>query len=101
MGRVFNDTYDDLYLREKEPEQKLLQGIQSKNGLKVRAQAKKADGTAITITAPENAAKKIFGKSFGIPIDFDFFKHPVYPYRLKEYLIVLNCIELNCSEKGI
>ena len=30
------DTYKDLYLSEKEREEKLLQGIQSANGLKVR-----------------------------------------------------------------
>ena len=29
------DTYKDLYLSEKEREEKLLQGIQSANGLKV------------------------------------------------------------------
>ena len=94
-------TYEDLYLSEKEPKQKLLQGIQSKNSLKVRAQAKSEDGTAIAITALENVIKTIFGKRFGIPIDFDFFTHLVYPYRLKEDLNLLNCIELNCSEKGI
>ena len=30
------DTYKDLYLNEKEREEKLLQGIQSENGLKAR-----------------------------------------------------------------
>ena len=94
-------AYEDLYLSEKEPKQKLLQGIQSENSLKVRVQAKRADGTAIAITALENVVKKIFGKRFGIPTDFDFFKHLVYPYRLKEDLNFLKCIELNCSEKGI
>ena len=32
-------------------------------------------------------------------MDFDFFKHPVYPYGLKERLIVR--IELNSTEKVI
>ena len=34
-----------------------------------------------------------------MPLDFDFFKHPVYPYGLKEDLIVR--FELNSSEKVI
>ena len=38
-------------------------------------------------------------KRFAIPLDFDFFKHPVYPYGLKEDLIVR--LELNSSEKVI
>ena len=33
------DTYKDLYLSEKEREEKLLQGIQSANGLKERVGA--------------------------------------------------------------
>ena len=82
------DTYKDLYLSRKEREKKLLQGIQSANGLKARVGAKKADGTALTITTQENAIKKILDKRFAIPLDFDFFKHPVYPYGLKENLIL-------------
>ena len=35
------DTYKDLYLSEKEREEKLLQGIQSANGLKARLGAKR------------------------------------------------------------
>ena len=93
------DTYKDLYLSEKEREEKLLQGIQSINGLKARLGAKKADGTALTMTTQENAIKKTFDKRFAIPLDFDFFKHPVYPYGLKEDLIVR--LGLNSSEKVI
>ena len=74
------DTYKDLYLSEKEPEKKLLQGIQLANGLKVRAGAKKSDSTALTVATHENAIKKTLDKMFAIPLDFDFFKHPVYPY---------------------
>ena len=44
------DTYKDLYLSEKEREEKLLQGIQPLNGLKARVCAKKADGTALSVT---------------------------------------------------
>ena len=87
------DTYKDLYLSEKEHEERLLQGIQSANCLKARVGAKKTDGTALTVTTQENAIKKTFDKRFAIPLDFDFFKHPVYPYRLKEDLIVR--LELN------
>ena len=93
------DTYKDLYLSEKEREEKLLQGIQSANGLKASVGAKKADGTALTMATQENAIKKTFDKRFAIPLDFDFFKHPVYPYGLKEDLIVR--LELNSSEKVI
>ena len=93
------DTYKDFYLSEKEREKKLLQGIQSGNGLKTLVGAKKADGTALIMTTQENAIKKMFDKRFAIPLDFDFFKHPVYPYGLKEDLIV--SLELNSSEKVI
>ena len=44
------DTHKDLYLSKKEREEKLLQGIQSTNGLKVRVGTKKTDGTAMTVT---------------------------------------------------
>ena len=43
--------------------------------------------------------EKTFDKKFEIPLDFHFFKHPVYPYGLKEDLIVR--LELNSSEKVI
>ena len=52
------DTYKDLYLSEKEREEKLLQGIQSANGLKARLGAKKADGTALTMTTQEMLLKR-------------------------------------------
>ena len=91
------DTYKDLYLSEKEREDKLLQGIQSANGLKACLGAKKADDTALTLTTQENVIKKTFDKRFSIPLNFEFFTHPVYPYGLKEDLIV--GLELNSSEK--
>ena len=69
------------------------------NGVKARLGAKKADSTALTVTTQENAIKKTFDKRFAIPLDFDFFKHPVYPYGLKEDLIVR--LELNSAEKVI
>ena len=93
------DTYKDLYPNEKEREEKLLQGIQSANGLKRRLGAKKSDGTALTVTTQENTIKQTFDKRFVISLDFDFFKHLVYPYRFKEDLIVR--LELNSSEKVI
>ena len=51
------------------------------------------------MTTQEKAIKKTFDRRFTIPLDFDFFKHPVYPYGLKEDLIVR--LELNSSEKLI
>ena len=67
------DAYKDLYLNEKEREERLLQGIQSANGLKVRLGAKNSDGTALTLTTQENVFKKTYDKRFEIPLDFDFF----------------------------
>ena len=58
------DTYKDLYLSEKEREEKLIQGIQPANGLKARLGAKKADGTALAVTTQENAIKKTKIKGF-------------------------------------
>ena len=88
-----------LYLSKKEREEKLLQVMHPANGLKARVGANKADGTALTVTLQENAIKKPFDKWFEIPLDFDFFRNPVYPYGLKEDLIVR--LELNSSEKVI
>ena len=93
------DTYKDLYLSKKEREERLLQGIQSVNGLKTRFCAKKADGTALTVTDQENTIKKTLDNRFAIFLDFHFFNHPAYPYGLKEQLIVRT--ELNLSEKVI
>ena len=59
--------------------------------------AKKTDDTALTVTTQENAMKKTFDRRFAIPLDFDLFKHPVYPYGLKEDLVVR--LELYSSEK--
>ena len=73
--------------------------MQSSNKLKARLGAEKADGTALTMTTQENAIKKTFDKRFAIPLDFDFFKYPVYPYGLKEDLTV--GLELNSSEKVV
>ena len=61
--------------------------------------AKKVDGTALTLTTQENAVKKSFDNRFAIPLYFYFFKHPIYPYGLKENLI--GSLELNSSEKVI
>ena len=91
------DTYKDLYLSKKEHEENLLQGIQSTNGLKARLGAKKADGTALTVTTQENAIKKTLDKRFTILLEFDLFKHPVYPCGLKERLFIR--IELNSAGK--
>ena len=93
------DTYKDLYLIKKEREKKLLQGIQLANGLKAQVGAKEADGTTLAVTTQENVIKKTLDKRFAIPLDFDFFKHLVYSYGLKEDLIVR--LELNSAEKVI
>ena len=90
------DMYKDLYLSEKEREENLVQGIQLANDLKARVGAKKADGTALAVATQENAIKKIFDERFAVPFDFEFFKHPVYPYGRKENLILM--LALDSSE---
>ena len=68
--------------------------------LRAHVSGKKADGTALTMTTQENVIKKTFDKRLSIPLDFDIFKHPVYPYGLdKEDLLVR--LELNSAEKVI
>ena len=91
------DTYKYRYLSQREREENLLQGIQSATGLKARIGATKADGTALTVTTEENAIKKTVSNRFSIPLDFDFFKHPTYPYGLHEDLMVT--LKLNSAEK--
>ena len=54
---IYN-TYKDLYLSEKEREEKLLKDIQSANGLKAQLGVKKLDGTALVVTTLENTIKK-------------------------------------------
>ena len=61
--------------------------------------AKKADGTVLAMKTQKNGIKKTFDKRFAMPLDFDFFKHPVYSYGFEEDLIVR--LELNSSEKVI
>ena len=93
------ETYKDLYLSEKQREERLLQGIQPVNGLKERLDAKKVDGIALILTNQENGIKKTYDNRFAIPLDFDFFKYPIYPYGFSENLMVR--LELNSSKKVI
>ena len=51
------------------------------------------------MTTQENAIKKTYDKRFAILLDFELFRHSVYPYALKENLIVR--LELNSSGKVI
>ena len=67
--------------------------------LKARLSAKKSDGTALTLTTQEDIIKKTYNKRFAISLGFDFFKHPVYPYGLKEDLSIT--IELNSAKEVI
>ena len=67
------DKYKDFYMSEKEREEKLLQGILPANGLKARAGAKKADGTALTVATQKNAIKKTFDKRLDT-VRFSFFQ---------------------------
>ena len=79
-------TYKNLYLSKKNAKRSYF------NWLKVLGRWKKqADGTATTVATQENTVKKTIAKRFLVPLDFDFFKHPVYPYGLKEDLIVRLC----------
>ena len=58
--------------------------------------AKKTDGTALTLTTQENVIKKTLDKRFAIPLDFDFFKHPIYSYGLEQCLFIRT--ELNSAK---
>ena len=60
---------------------------------------KKSDGTALTFTTQENVIKKTYYKRFEILLDFDFFKHPVYPSGFEEDLTIT--IELNSAKEVI
>ena len=91
------DACKDLYLSKTESEEMLLQGIQPAYGLKAWLGAKKSDGTALTLTTQENDIKKTYDKRFGISLDFDFFKHPVYPSGFVEDLAIT--IELNSAKE--
>ena len=51
-------------MSENKREEKLLQGMQSSNGLKARVGAKKADSTTLAVTTQENAIKRTFDKRF-------------------------------------
>ena len=93
------DAYKNLYLSKKKREERILQGIQLANGLKALLGAKKSDGTELTLTTQENVIKKAYDKSFEIPLDFDFFKHPVYPSGFEEDLTSM--IELNSAKEVI
>ena len=57
-------TYMDVYVSEKEDEEKPLQDIQPMNGLKVSVGAEKADGMAITFTTYENQPTRLLVKGF-------------------------------------
>ena len=70
-------TYRDLHLTEKEHKKKLFQGWYSN----------------------KIAFKKTFGQILTFLLDYDFSKHPVYPYGFKEDLIV--SLQFNYSEKVI
>ena len=61
-------TYREFYLGEKEREEKLVRGIQLVNDY-------------------EYTTKNTFEKMFAIPLEFDFFKRPVYIHGHKEDLI--------------
>ena len=75
---------DGRALVKKEHEEKLLQGIQSANGLIAWVDAENANDTPLIVTTLENANKNTLDKSFVILLDFAFFKYPVYPYGLTE-----------------
>ena len=90
------DTHKDLYMTSNEREDALLQGIQSKTGLKARLGATKVGDTALTLSMEEKAIKETLGKKFCIPLDFDIFKQPVYHFGLNEPLkvkLVFNSVE--------
>ena len=67
---IYN-TNKNLYLCKKEREKKLLQGIQSNNGLKERVGKKMVDDTVLAAVTQANTITKTFDKRFAILLDFD------------------------------
>ena len=65
-----------------------LQDLQLENGLKASVGAKKCNAIDLTPNTEENAIAKTLGNRLAIPIDFDYFKQPVFPYYLHEDLVV-------------
>ena len=63
------------------------------------ASDKKKDGTAIKVTNKTNAINKTFCKAFVTHLNFEFFKHCVYPCGLKKDLILR--LEFNMTERVI
>ena len=63
------------------------------------AKKKKNRCIALILTNQENGIKKTYDNRFAIPLDFDFFKYPIYPYGFRENLIIR--LELNSSKKVI
>ena len=94
-----HDTCRNFYVSEKERKGKLLQGIQSANGIKARVGAKKSRRYSNDSYNQRKCSQKTFGKRLETFLDFDFLKHTVYDYGLKDDLIVK--LELNSSEKVI
>ena len=92
---VYN-TYKDHYLSKEEELQKLLEGILSANGLQAQVGVNKADGTAVTFMAEENAINKALSNRFSVTFEFNFFSYLLYPYGLREDLFLW--LELNTPE---
>ena len=82
------DTHNDFYMTKDERKDALLQGIQGENGLKSRIGAKKTDGTELAINDEEKATSTTLNNKFYIPLDFDVFNQPIYPFGLHEKLVV-------------
>ena len=94
------DVYQDLFIPEvKSKKYRLLKGIQNEPGRKARVGATKDDGTALTVTKEENAIAKTWSNKFCIPLDFEFFNQPIYPYGLEDKLVVR--LTLNSAENVI
>ena len=72
--------------------------ITSRNtGAKDSFRGKKADATTFVLTAEENTIRETMGKAFEVTLDFYCLNYPVFPYELRENLIVR--LELNSAGK--
>jgi len=84
--------YKDLWLRKKERDERILQGIQDELGLKYRIDAKKtpAGGELDNVTEGHKALKKAYGNTFIIPLDDELFKDngPLFPGGLMNEMAV-------------
>ena len=92
--------YSDLWLSKGERKARILQGIQSENGLKYRIGSKTKNSSnqlvEVNVDDDEKALKVAYGSTFKIPLDDELFTEvaPFCPYFINDNVV----IELKLAE---